>query len=72
MSRTVEKQAEQIRVVDQVGKHHIVVKYIEMGEPPNAERDAVTEYRLGSGRVVERTGTYTFQSVDGRLHFRVI
>ena len=72
MTSRVKRQTEQIRVVDQVGEHHMVVEYLEMGEAPNAKRDAITEYRLGSGRVVVRTGPDTFQSVDGRLLFRVL
>ena len=78
MPRRRKAPTERIAVTDQVGKRHVVVKYAEQldGSPPDGEtprRDEVaTEYRLLTGRIVERIGADTFQTADGLLRFKVL
>lgn len=67
---------ERIPVVDQVGKRHVVVRYVEVPDGqkaagPPAGAPAV-EYRLGGGRGVTRTGEASFQTVDGLLNLKVL
>jgi hypothetical protein len=68
--------AERIPVTDQVGKRHVVVRYVEVetsptpGEHPRTTE--VTEYRLEAGRSVMRTGVDTFQTADGLLTLKVL
>lgn len=68
--------AERIPVTDQVGKRHVVLRYVEveaiptLGEVPH--KTEVTEYRLAAGRSVIRTGVDTFQTADGLLMLRVL
>ena len=69
--------AEQIEVLDQVGKRHVVLRYgprgassIAAGEPSKDET-SFAEYRLSTGKVVDRTGPETFRCADGRLEFKV-
>ena len=66
--------AERIPVTDQVGKRHVVLRYVEVetaseGQQPTAE---VIEYRLEAGRSVMRTGNDTFQTADGLLMLKVL
>lgn len=67
--------AERIPVTDQVGKRHVVVRYVE-AEMPSSEdpqpTPAVIEYRLEVGRSVMRTGARTFQTADGLLRLNVL
>jgi hypothetical protein len=64
---------ERILVVDQVGKRHIVVKYVARAEPGAADADEPEiEFRLANGHRVEKTGDDTFQSTDGRLRLKVV
>lgn len=68
--------AERIPVTDQVGKRHIVLRYVEveMGPAPGEHQPTteIVEYRLEAGRSVKRTGTDTFQTVDGSLMLKVL
>lgn len=70
--------AERISVTDQVGKRHVVVKYVDLVDPGAAsvERERVeqaeTEYRLTTGASVNRTGADTFETADGRLRLRAL
>ncbi|MDM0030665.1 hypothetical protein QTI33_00750 [Variovorax sp. J22P271] len=70
--------AERISVTDQVGKRHVVVKYVDLVDPgaASAERErmdqAETEYRLTTGASVNRTGADTFETADGRLRLKTL
>lgn len=70
--------AERISVTDQVGKRHVVVKYVALIDPgaARAERErmdeAETEYRLTTGASVNRTGEQTFETADGRLRLKTL
>jgi hypothetical protein len=70
--------AERISVTDQVGKRHVVVKYVALVDPgaASAERErmdeAETEYRLTTGASVNRTGAATFETADGRLRLKAL
>ncbi|MDM0083914.1 hypothetical protein QTI17_25280 [Variovorax sp. J31P179] len=70
--------AERISVTDQVGKRHVVVKYVDLVDPGAAsvERERVeqaeTEYRLTTGASVNRTGADTFETADGRLRLKAL
>ena len=70
--------AERISVTDQVGKRHVVVKYVDLVDPGAAsvEREGVeqaeTEYRLTTGASVNRTGADTFETADGRLRLKAL
>ena len=70
--------AERISVTDQVGKRHVVVKYVDLVDAgaASAERErmdqAETEYRLTTGASVNRTGADTFETADGRLRLKTL
>ncbi|MDN8615614.1 hypothetical protein [Variovorax ginsengisoli] len=70
--------AERISVTDQVGKRHVVVKYVDLVDPgaASAERERMeqveTEYRLTTGASVNRTGADTFETADGRLRLKAL
>ena len=67
--------AEQIVVTDQVGKRHVVLRYVEVETDPDAppaKRTEVDEYRLSGGRSVKRTGDDTFETADGVLSLKVL
>lgn len=68
--------AERIPVTDQVGKRHVVVRYVEVETDLAAGEHQPTieafEYRLEAGRSVTRTGVGTFQTVDGVLMLKVL
>ena len=55
--------AECIPVTDQLGKRHVVLRYVEVETRPGEHRHF--EYRLEAGRKVMRTGVDTFQTADG-------
>ena len=68
--------AERIPVTDQVGKRHVVLRYVEVEtnstpweHQPTTE---VIDYRLEAGRSVIRTGADTFQTADGLLMLEVL
>lgn len=66
---------ERIPVTDQVGKRHIVVRYVEVDTSPTSSEQQpaeVIEYRLEAGRSVKRTGADTFQTADGVLMLKVL
>ena len=71
-------RTEHIEVTDQVGKRHVVVKYTEYLEASPGDNDArspsevATEYRLTTGRSVNKTGADTFQTVDGTLRLKAL
>jgi hypothetical protein len=68
--------AERIPVTDQVGKRHVVLRYVEVENDPThgkrQRRAEVIEYRLEAGRSVLRTGDDTFQTADGVLMLKVL
>ena len=68
--------AERIPVTDQVGKRHVVVRYVEVETNPlpveHQPTTEVIEYRLEAGRSVMRTGAGTFQTADGVLMLKVL
>ena len=68
--------AERIPVTDQVGKRHVVLRYVEVEtSPASGERQRTTEvieYRLEAGRSVMRTGVDTFRTADGLLTLKVL
>lgn len=78
MPRGKKIAAERIEVTDQVGKRHVVLGYVEPPPPGQVHAesalppDGPVEYRLSSGRIVEKTGDHTFQTSDGRLQFRAL
>jgi hypothetical protein len=78
MPPTRRTPAEYIEVTDQVGKRHVVVKYSKPGDASsNTDRaldgaEATHEYRLATGRIVDRIGEGTFQTADGRLRLKVL
>ena len=67
---------ERILVTDQVGKRHVVLRYVEVETSPAEEEHprtkAVIEYRLEAGRKVMRTGADTFQTADGLLRLKAL
>ena len=67
---------ERIPVTDQVGKRHVVLRYVEVEMSPSpGEHQGTTEiveYRLEAGRSVMRTGADTFQTADGVLMLKVL
>ncbi|MGJ7506720.1 hypothetical protein [Variovorax sp. GT1P44] len=69
---------ERIQVTDQVGKLHVVVKYSEYLEPdpgdsaPPAPGEVASEYRLATGRIVDKTGDDTFETSDGTLRLKTL
>jgi hypothetical protein len=64
---------EHIPVVDQVGKRHMVVKYVGPSEASVVDRpDPEVEYRLANGHSVQRVGDDAFQSADGRLLLKAV
>ena len=78
MPRRKKAPTERIAVTDQVGKRHVVVKYSEQidagppdGETPRGD-EVATEYRLLTGRIVEKIGADTFQTADGLLRFKAL
>lgn len=68
--------AERIPVTDQVGKRHVVLRYVEIETSPDSgehpQTTEVIEYRLEAGRSVMRTGADTFKTADGLLMLRVL
>jgi len=76
MPRGRKRPIERIEVTDQVGKRHVVVKYTERlylpddEERPPREGEVMTEYRLISGQIVEKTGPDTFCTADGKLRLK--
>lgn len=68
--------AERIPVTDQVGKRHVVLRYVEVETSPTPGESQptteVTEYRLEAGRSVMRTGARTFQTADGLLLLKAL
>jgi len=68
--------AERIPVTDQVGKRHVVLRYVEVETTPtpgeHQPTTEVIEYRLEVGRSVIRTGADTFQTADGLLMLEVL
>ena len=68
--------AERIPVTDQVGKRHVILRYVEVEESPapgeHPPTKEVSEYRLEAGRSVIRTGSDTFQTADGLLTLDVL
>ncbi|SCK18249.1 hypothetical protein VAR608DRAFT_1301 [Variovorax sp. HW608] len=68
--------AERIPVTDQVGKRHVVLRYVEVETSSTLETHRRTteasEYRLEAGRSVVRTGADTFQTADGLLNLKVL
>ena len=63
---------ERIPVTDQVGKRHVVLRYVEVETSPAPEAVGAVEYRLESGRSVMRTGEDTFQTADGVLTLKTL
>ena len=67
---------ERIPVTDQVGKRHVVLRYVEVETSPSPggqrRTTEVIEYRLEAGRSVMRTGVDTFQTADGLLMLKVL
>jgi hypothetical protein len=67
-----------IEVTDQTGKRHVVVRYTEYLEASPDDNNArspsevATEYRLATGRSVNKTGADTFQTVDGMLRLKAL
>ncbi|CAN7765811.1 hypothetical protein LJR290_007290 [Variovorax sp. LjRoot290] len=72
------KAAEQIKVVDQVGKRHVVLRYTVHLDPEADDSQAApgdevgSEYRLTTGRIVQRTGEDTYQTADGTLRLKAM
>jgi uncharacterized lipoprotein YmbA len=72
------KAAEQIKVVDLVGKRHVVLRYAVYSDTQAEGDQAVlagqvgSEYRLMTGRIVQRTGDDTFQTADATLWLKAI
>lgn len=68
--------AERILVTDQVGKRHVVLRYVEVGTSPahweHQRTKEVIEYRLEAGRKVMRTGADNFHTVDGLLMLQAL
>lgn len=66
--------AERIPVTDQVGKRHVVLRYVEVetSATPGEHHQEGIEYRLAAGRRVLRTGVDTFQTADGLLMLKVL
>lgn len=68
--------AERIPVTDQVGKRHVVLRYVEVETGPtlgeHQRTTDVIEYRLEAGRSVVRTGSDTFQTADGLLKLKIL
>lgn len=68
--------AERIPVTDQVGKRHVVLRYVEVETSPtpgeHRQTPEVIEYRLEAGRSVVRTGADTFQTADGVLMLKLL
>jgi hypothetical protein len=68
--------AERISVTDQVGKRHVILRYVEVDASPtpgdHLPTMEVSEYRLEAGRSVIRTGSDTFQTADGLLTLDVL
>ncbi|SCK32702.1 hypothetical protein VAR608DRAFT_2874 [Variovorax sp. HW608] len=65
---------ERIPVTDQVGKRHVILRYVEVetSPPPGEQQTEVIEYRLEVGRSVMRTSIDTFQTADGLLVLKVL
>jgi hypothetical protein len=65
---------ERIPVTDQVGKRHVILRYVEVetSPPPGELQTEVIEYRLEVGRSVLRTSIDTFQTADGLLVLKVL
>jgi len=68
--------AERIPVTDQVGKRHVVLRYVEvetcLTQGQRRPTSEVIEYRLEAGRSVMRTGAHSFQTADGLLMLKVL
>lgn len=73
MSQGKKSPTERIEVTDQVGKRHVVIRYVEDvdASPEDVdmldETENAIEYRLETGMSVEKTGPDTFKTADGRL-----
>jgi hypothetical protein len=69
---------ERIQVTDQVGKRHVVLKYSEYleadaeGDAPAEPGEIASEYRLATGRIVDKTGEDTFETSDGMLRLKAL
>ncbi len=69
---------ERIPVTDQVGKRHVVLKYTEYLEAdpgdsvPATPGEVASEYRLATGRIVDKTGDDTFETSDGMLRLKIL
>ena len=78
MPRRRKTPTEHIEVTDQIGKRHVVVKYSEYLEASPDDNDTrspsevATEYRLTTGRSVNKTGADTFQTTDGMLRLKAL
>jgi uncharacterized lipoprotein YmbA len=72
------KAEEQIKVVDQVGKRHVVLRYTVHLDPEDEggqgarAGEVASEYRLATGRIVQRTGEDTYQTADGILWLKAM
>lgn len=69
MSSRKMTQTERISVTDQVGKRHVVLRYVDLVETDPAD---AAEYRLTTGTSVNKTGADTFETADGRLRLKVL
>lgn len=78
MSQGKKSPTERIEVTDQVGKRHVVIRYVEDvdASPEDVdmldETENAIEYRLETGMSVEKTGPDTFKTADGRLNLTAL
>ena len=69
---------ERIPVTEQVGKRHVVLKYTEYLEADREDEaspgpgEVASEYRLATGRIVDKTGEGTFETSDGMLRLKTL
>lgn len=78
MSQGKKSPNARIDVTDQVGKHHVVIRYVQdVDANPDdvdlrGENENAIEYRLGTGISVEKTGSDTFRTADGKLNLTAL
>ena len=78
MPHGMKSPTDRIDVTDQVGKRHVVVRYVDDVDASPEDVDlrdqaeSAIEYRLETGMSVEKTGPDTFKTADGRLELTAL